>query len=135
METVSRFKGNMSETRSPNHTPHINFGVNVMEAGSSMQSRTCPIIEVYTSFLSCHFRSGSRAATTSKMERFVIIVNGFQPLTIITKRSILDVAAALDPPLHLFRRVLKKIEVGMVTLILISLTWRLQPWQLVAEYD
>ena len=69
------------------------------------------------------------------MERFVIIVNGFQPLTIITKRSILDVAAALDPPLHLFRRVLKKIEVGMVTLILISLTWRLQPWQLVAEYD
>ena len=29
----------------------------------------------------------------------MIIVNGFQPLTIITKRSILDVAAALDPPL------------------------------------
>ena len=38
-------------------------------------------------------------AETSKMERFVIIVNGFQSLTIITKRSILDVAAALDPPL------------------------------------
>ena len=38
-------------------------------------------------------------AATSKMERFVIIVNGFQPLTIITKLSILDVAAALDPPL------------------------------------
>ena len=35
------------------------------------------------------------------MERFVIIVNGFQPLTIITKRSILDVAAALDPPLQI----------------------------------
>ena len=33
------------------------------------------------------------------MEHFVIIDNGFQPLTIITKRSILDVAAALDPPL------------------------------------
>ena len=45
------------------------------------------------------FRGGSRAAATSKMERFVIIVNGFQALTIITKRSILDVAAALDPPL------------------------------------
>ena len=44
-------------------------------------------------------RGRSRAAVTSKMERFVIIVNGFQPLTIITKRSILDVAAALDPPL------------------------------------
>ena len=44
-------------------------------------------------------RGGSRAAATSKMEHFVIIVNGFQPLTIITKRSILDVAAVLDPPL------------------------------------
>ena len=29
----------------------------------------------------------------------MIIVNGFQPLTIITKCSILDVAAVLDPPL------------------------------------
>ena len=46
-------------------------------------------------------RGGSRAAATSKMERFVIIVNGFQPLTIIAKRSILDVAAALDLPLML----------------------------------
>ena len=42
---------------------------------------------------------GSKAAATSKMGRFVIIVNGFQPLTIVTKRSILDVAAALDPGL------------------------------------
>ena len=40
-------------------------------------------------------RNGSTAAAASKMERFVI-ANGFQPLTIITKRSILDVAAALD---------------------------------------
>ena len=40
----------------------------------------------------------SRAAAASKMERFVIIVNGFQQLTIITKRSILDVAVALGPP-------------------------------------
>ena len=44
-------------------------------------------------------RSGSRATATSKMEGFVVIVNGFQPLTIITKHCILDVAAALDPPL------------------------------------
>ena len=44
-------------------------------------------------------RGGSRTTATSKMERFVIIVNGFQSLTIITKHSILDVAAALDPPL------------------------------------
>ena len=29
----------------------------------------------------------------------MIIVNGFQLLTIITKHSILDVAAVLDPPL------------------------------------
>ena len=43
--------------------------------------------------------NGSRAAATSKMERFVIIVNDFQPLTIITMRSILDVAAVLDPSL------------------------------------
>ena len=38
-------------------------------------------------------------AATSKIERFVIIVNGFQPLAIITKRSILHVAGALDLPL------------------------------------
>ena len=52
-------------------------------------------------------RGGSKAAATSKMERFVIIVNGFQPLTIITKPSILDVAAALDPPLILMNWHLK----------------------------
>ena len=49
-------------------------------------------------------RGGSRAAATSKMERFVIINNGFQPLAIITKRSILDVVAALDPPLRLVKK-------------------------------
>ena len=43
-------------------------------------------------------RGGSRTGATSKMELFVIIVNRFQPLTIITKCSILDVAAVLDPP-------------------------------------
>ena len=42
---------------------------------------------------------GSRTAATSKMEHFLITVNSFQPLTIITKCSTLDVAAALDPPL------------------------------------
>ena len=47
-------------------------------------------------------KGGSRAAATSKMECFVIIVNGLQPLTIITKHSILDVEAALDPPLVMF---------------------------------
>ena len=44
-------------------------------------------------------RGGSRTAGTSKMVRFLIMVNGWKPLTFITKRSILDGAAALDPPL------------------------------------
>ena len=52
-------------------------------------------------FFTYILRGGSRAAATSKMKYFVIIVNGWKPLTIITKRSILDVAAALDPPLIL----------------------------------
>ena len=34
-----------------------------------------------------------------KVELFVIMVNGFQRLTIITKSSTLDVVAVLDPPL------------------------------------
>ena len=33
------------------------------------------------------------------MELFVIIVNGWKSLTIITKSPILDVVAVLDPPL------------------------------------
>ena len=40
------------------------------------------------------------------MEHFVIIVNGWKPLTIITKSSMLDVAAVIDPPLHFNRLVL-----------------------------
>ena len=40
-----------------------------------------------------------RTAATSRMERFVIIVIGFQSLTIITKRSIWDATAVLDSPL------------------------------------
>ena len=45
-------------------------------------------------------RGGSRAAATPKMERFVTIVNGQKSLTIITKRSILDTVAILDPSLR-----------------------------------
>ena len=44
-------------------------------------------------------RGRSRTVATSKAEVFAILVNGFQPLTIITKCSNLDVAAVLDPPL------------------------------------
>ena len=53
--------------------------------------------------LQATFRGGSRAAATSKMERFVMIVKDWKPLTIITKRSILDAAAVLDPSLTLLK--------------------------------
>ena len=48
----------------------------------------------------CHVKGGFRAPATSKMECFVIIDDGWKPLTSITKRSILDAAAVLDPSLH-----------------------------------
>ena len=44
-------------------------------------------------------RDRSKTAATSKVELFVIIVNGRKPLSVITKSSTLDVAAVLDPPL------------------------------------
>ena len=44
-------------------------------------------------------RGRSSTAATSKVELFVTIFNGSKPLTIITKSSILDVAAVLDLPL------------------------------------
>ena len=47
-------------------------------------------------------RGGSRTAATPKMECFVIILNSWKPLTIITKLSIFDVATVLDPPLSSF---------------------------------
>ena len=40
-----------------------------------------------------------KAAAISNMEHFVIIVNGWKQLTIITKSFTLDVAAVPDPPL------------------------------------
>ena len=57
-------------------------------------------LENYVKKLPQQTRGESRNAATSKMERFVVIVNGFYPLTIITKGSILDVAAVLDPSLQ-----------------------------------
>ena len=47
-------------------------------------------------------RGGSRTAATSKVELFVIIVNGWKLLTLITKSSTLDAAAVLDPALNEF---------------------------------
>ena len=49
-------------------------------------------------------RVRSKATATSKMEFFVIIVNGWKPLIIITKSSILDVAVVLDPSLLTIQR-------------------------------
>ena len=63
-------------------------------------------------------RCGSRVAATSKMEHFVMIVNDFQPLTIITKPSSLDVAAALDPPLIKYIKYIILIEKEMLFLVL-----------------
>ena len=61
-------------------------------------------------FIQSSSRGGSRADPpllelwiqhpTSKAEHFVIIATAWKPLTIITKRTILDVAAALYPPLQ-----------------------------------
>ena len=62
-----------------------------------MNNTSCLIVVI-----SCDFektRVGKRTAATSKIERIVMIVNDWKPLTIITKRSILDVAVVLDPPL------------------------------------
>ena len=70
-------------------------------------------------------RRGSRAAATSKIEHFVIIVNGWKPLSIITKSSILDVAAVHDPlqamPANIFKfntksiRILCKINITVMS--------------------
>ena len=50
------------------------------------------------------------------MERFVIIANGWKPLTIITMHSILDIAAALDPPL-VFDNIYMKIKTMYFTVL------------------
>ena len=54
------------------------------------------------------FRGGPKTAAKSKLEHFVIIVNGWKPLTIITKSSILIVAAVLDPQLVFGRALFHK---------------------------
>ena len=52
----------------------------------------CPALAIF-------IRDRFRATATSKIERFVIIVNGWKSLSIIKKHAILEAAAALDPPL------------------------------------
>ena len=44
-------------------------------------------------------RDVPRTPATSKMKFFVTLVNGFQPLTNVTKNSMLDLAGVLETPL------------------------------------
>ena len=68
------------------------------------------IEDFYQKYYKDVFRGGSRTAATSKIEYFVIIVNGLKPLTIITKCSILGVAAVLDPPMVFYSCFLRSPE-------------------------
>ena len=69
-----------------------------MSASSSPNLRNINLILCLQNLI--QIRDESKAAATSKMVHLVIIVNGWKPLTIITMRSILKVAAPLDPPLQ-----------------------------------
>ena len=60
--------------------------------------------------MGCTIRGKPGTAETSKMEGFVIIVNSWKPLTVITKHSILNVAAVLDPPLAMSPNTLAEIK-------------------------
>ena len=64
------------------------------------------------------FRGGSRTAATSKMERFVIIVNGQKPLTIITKCSILEIRLWIIRSLDLTECVQNRLIKNFVVLCL-----------------
>ena len=48
------------------------------------------------------------------MEHFVIIVNGWKSLTVITKCSILDVAVVLDPPVHMDACLNTSVDVALI---------------------
>ena len=74
--------------------------------GETQQDNSCFSFPatIYLIKVNNRSRGESRTAATSKMKRFVIIVNGWKPLTIITKRSILDVPADLDQPLRSNRK-------------------------------
>ena len=94
----------MREYTDQNKSEHGHFSCSDYFADTNVVSETISIKQSnQLVLLSVYIRSGSRAAATSKIERFVIIVNGWKPLTIITKRSILDVAAALYPLLASIR--------------------------------
>ena len=64
-------------------------------------------LQKFTNVISNDIRGESRTAATSRNKHFVIVVNDWKPLTIITKRSILDVAVVLDPPLDIYCKRIK----------------------------
>ena len=68
------------------------------------------------------------------MERFVITVNGFQLLTIIPKRSILDAATALGPPLSTFAKFFEIFSLGQYFLKTMMSNFILDVW-LGSKYD
>ena len=89
-------------TSVPYDTQHNNYNANVRRncLGQILFGRDLIILALLIKVNNRNTsRDGSRTATASKMERFVIIVNGRKSLSIITKHSILDVVAVLDPPL------------------------------------
>ena len=97
------------------------FWENPLTDGQHSFLRTCllrtgpkvtKVINTIAALVDWHIpdRGRSRAAAISKMARFLIIVNGWEPLTIIAKRSILDVASALDPPLPDIQTSEKKLQ-------------------------
>ena len=93
-------------THTNSHRALVNYRCSIAFCTPSVVPVKCyePQNSVYFITYIFNDSGGSRTAATSKMERFVIIVNGFQPLTMITKPSILDVAAVLYPPLRDMRK-------------------------------
>ena len=51
----------------------------------------CTFHEILRKGIACHPEVYSEICQTSKMEPFTELVNGFEPLTIFAKRSVLDV--------------------------------------------
>lgn len=64
---------------------------------NASKDRTRKLSILYT----IHSSGGSRIPTTSKMDIFLIIVNGWKSLTDVTKSSVLVFAAFLHPFSHI----------------------------------
>ena len=58
----------------------------------------------------------------------MIIVNDCKPLTIITKRSVLDVAAVLDPPLEICMQNLENFGNLQISKILNLVMYNVPKW-------